>query len=220
MKTLVDGKLTSTTQLNNLPLEKDLEAPQTLNIKATCSGDGRYFACVVKKQIFVIDFDTKRHYNFASDTRMTCIEMKQDSTCFAVGDEIGKIHYYYDFLNENGPTTSTRHWHANPVKTLEFTKDGAFLLSGGKEAVVVLWHQATQQNSYISRVGNHIISLSTSYDGSLTAISMADNSIKVIRSQNYEVVQHIKGLLLRSGQTQLTQNRKFNIEKLQILRFY
>ena len=173
-----------------------------------CSEDGRYFACIVDKHIYVIDFDTKKHYSFKSGAKLTCIAMKSDATCICVGNNKGKIYYYYDFTSKSGATISTRHWHANPVKYLHFTRDNTFLLSGGKEAVVVLWHQATQQHSFISKVGNHIVNLSSSYDGSLISICMADNSIKIVRAQNYEIVQHIKGLLITDN-SKFIQNSKF-----------
>jgi len=136
--------------------------------------------------------------------------MKSDGKCLVVGDCVGKIHYYYDLFNENGPTISTRHWHSNRVNALEFTKDNAFLLSGGKEAVVALWHQVTQQNSFISRVGNQIVNLSTSEDGTLIVIAMSDNSIKVVKAQNYEVVHHFRGLLVEPDHTKFVQNSKWN----------
>jgi WD40 repeat protein len=35
--------------------------------------------------------------------------------------------------------TSTVHWHSHPVWCTAFSPDGSFLLSGGEEAVVVVW---------------------------------------------------------------------------------
>jgi WD40 repeat protein len=139
---------------------------------------------------------------------LTSIRFHPDGTYVAVGDYVGKIYYYHNFSNAKGPTISSKHWHSNRVNVLEFTKDNAFLLSGGKEAVVVLWHQFTQQNSFISRVGNEIVNLSTSEDGTLIMISMADNSVKIVKAQNYEIVQHFRGLLVEPEHTKFVQNSK------------
>jgi len=53
-------------------------------------------------------------------------------------------------------------WHAHAVNSLRFTSDG-FLLSAGKESVLVQWHLERQDKTFISRLGNgEITNLSTS----------------------------------------------------------
>lgn len=196
--------------LNNFELVSEVTCEGLADFRGvtTCSDDSRYFAFITKRSIFVIDMVTKEQKEFKANFNLTSIKMKPDGKYLCVGDCVGKIYYYYNLFNEKGPTISARHWHSNRVNVLEFTKDSAFLLSGGKEAVVVLWHQVTQQNSFISRVGNQIINLSTSEDGSLIAISMVDNSVKIVKSQNYEIVQHFRGLLIEPNHTKLVQNSK------------
>ena len=198
--------------LNNFSLTSEMSVESIANFRGsiTCSGDSKYFAFITKRIINVVNLETKEHKEFKANFNLTTIQMKSDGKYLVVGDCIGKIHYYYHFFNENGPTISSRHWHSNRVNVLEFTKDDAFLLSGGKEAVVVLWHQVTQKNSFISRVGNQILNLSTSEDGTLIAISMSDNSIKIVRSQNYEIVQHFRGLLIEPNNTKFVQNSKIS----------
>lgn len=213
--------------LNNFSVVADIkcESLEQYRSTPTCSEDSRYFAFITRNSVVAIDLqiegnaqinvedgstgESKGIKEFKSNVPLSAITMKADGKYLCVGDQIGKIHYYYNIFSERGPTISTRHWHANRVNVLEFTQEGAFLLSGGKEAVVVMWHQITQQNSFISRVGNQIVNLSTSNDGSLIAISMIDNSIKVIKAQNYEIVQHFRGLLIEPGETKVIQNSKF-----------
>jgi len=57
------------------------------------------------------------------------------------GDEMGKIHHWYEFMGIS--VCTMKHWHSTPVKTLEFTVDSSFLISGGEEGVLVLWHLQT-----------------------------------------------------------------------------
>jgi len=196
--------------LNNFAVtsEDKNDSLKEFRYSTTCSEDSRYFSFITKDHLHVMDLVTKDQKSFKTNFTLSCVSIKPNGKYIAVGDVVGKIHYYYNFFSEKGPTVTTRHWHSNKINTLNFTKDGSFLLTGGKEAVVVMWHQVTQQSSYISRVGNQILNLSTSEDGSYIIISMIDNSVKIVKAQNYETVQHIRGLLVDSDHTRLVQNSK------------
>ncbi|CAI2384232.1 unnamed protein product [Moneuplotes crassus] len=198
--------------LNNFSLASEITNDALANYRGsiTCSGDSKYFAFITQRIITVIDLENKDCKQFRANFNLTTIKMQSEGKYLVVGDCVGKIHHYYDFFNEHGPTISSRHWHSNRVNVLEFTKDNAFLLSGGKEAVLVLWHQVTQENSFVSRIGNQIVNLSTSDDGTLFAVSMSDNSIKIIRAQNYEIVHHFRGLIVEPGNTKFIQNNTKN----------
>jgi WD40 repeat protein len=196
--------------LNNFALvsENKLESLKEYKYNTSCSEDCRYFAFITKNHVHVMDLKAKDHRSFKTNFELSCISMKPDGEYLVVGDVVGKIHYYYSVFSEKGLTISTRHWHANKVNSLHFSKDGAFLMSGGKEAVIVLWHQTTQQNSFISRMGNQIVNINSSDDGSLIVVSMRDNSIKIVKSQNYETVQQIKGLVMDPNYTRFVQKSK------------
>ncbi|KAG8895691.1 hypothetical protein FRC01_012246, partial [Tulasnella sp. 417] len=53
------------------------------------------------------------------------------------------------------------HWHAHEVGALAFTPNGAFLISGGVEAVMVLWNMDSGRRGNVPRVGAPIQGIST-----------------------------------------------------------
>lgn len=72
--------------------------------------------------------------------------------------------------------TATLHWHALPVGAVTYTPDGAFLLSGGLECVLVKWYQPeTGRQSFLPRLGARIQSISVSADGAFYAVVHHDN---------------------------------------------
>lgn len=109
------------------------------------------------ESITTIAFPPKVHADhFSSSGQPTSI----DVACiprdfFATGSTTGKIALWHalseaqwdgmvkSYINNPGVPqacpTSVSHWHAHPVADLEFTRNGAHLLSGGEEAVLVLW---------------------------------------------------------------------------------
>jgi NET1-associated nuclear protein 1 (U3 small nucleolar RNA-associated protein 17) len=90
---------------------------------------------------------------------------------FATGDVKGNVRLWY-CLNENLPVdvrgvekkaqTTTLHWHAHAVSSIAFTPNGAYLLSGGEESVLVIWQLRTGQKEFVPRVGAPINTVSIS----------------------------------------------------------
>jgi len=70
-------------------------------------------------------------------------------------------------------------------------------MSGGQEAVLVQWHLDKQERSFVSRVGNAItnFSLSPNY----YAMTLRDNTLKVVRVDNNKAVLSAKNLHLASA---------------------
>ena len=48
------------------------------------------------------------------------------------------------------------HWHAHAVNALAFNSDGTYLLSGGDEAVLVVWQLSTGDRRYFPRLGVYL----------------------------------------------------------------
>jgi NET1-associated nuclear protein 1 (U3 small nucleolar RNA-associated protein 17) len=91
-------------------------------------------------------------------------------------------------------TTSVLHWHAHPVRATAFSDDGAYLLSGGAEAVLVLWQLESGHRQFLPRVGAPITGLSVSPKGTLYALSCADNAIRLVGAVSSKVERTIRGL--------------------------
>jgi NET1-associated nuclear protein 1 (U3 small nucleolar RNA-associated protein 17) len=67
---------------------------------------------------------------------------------------------------EKKTQTTTLHWHAHAVSSIAFTPNGAYLLSGGEESVLVIWQLRTGQKEFVPRVGAPINTISISRMGS------------------------------------------------------
>lgn len=68
------------------------------------------------------------------------------------------------------------------------------MLSGGQEAVLVLWQMDTKHKDFLPRLGSEIRHISASRDLSLYALALKDNSIRIISSTNLAIKQTVMGL--------------------------
>jgi len=101
---------------------------------------------------------------------LTCLAMHPTKELFATGDSKGQIRLWYCLQGgiyagtsrERRTQTTTLHWHAHAVSSLAFTPNGAYLLSGGEEAVLVIWQMHSGKREFVPRVGAPIQSISVS----------------------------------------------------------
>ncbi|KAJ6575276.1 WD40 repeat-like protein [Mycena capillaripes] len=108
---------------------------------------------------------------YVSPERLTCLAFHPSEDYFATGDDKGNIRLWY-CLNDQLPVkpvgvekktqTTTLHWHAHAVSSIAFTPNGAYLLSGGEEAVLVIWQLHTGKREFLPRIGSPIKTISVS----------------------------------------------------------
>lgn len=67
------------------------------------------------------------------------------------------------------------HWHAHAVGDLSFSTDGTYLLSGGEEAVLVLWQLPKETKHFRPRLGAPIVGVACSHGDGTFAVSLANN---------------------------------------------
>lgn len=105
---------------------------------------------------------------YVSPERLTCLAFHPSEDYFATGDEKGNIRLWY-CLNElpvkpvgveKKTQTTSLHWHAHAVSSIMFTPNGAYLLSGGEESVLVIWQLHTGKREYLPRIGSPIKTIS------------------------------------------------------------
>ncbi|QRW24650.1 3-ketoacyl-CoA-thiolase, peroxisomal protein [Rhizoctonia solani] len=96
---------------------------------------------------------------FMSPDALTCLAVHPTESYFATGDDRGVVRLWYCLNDTAVPLTSdpspskstaattTLHWHAHAVSALSFTPSGAQLVSGGEEAVLVVWQLHSGQES-------------------------------------------------------------------------
>ena len=104
---------------------------------------------------------------FVSSERLTCLAVHPFEDYFATGDAKGVVRLWYCLDPklvkvvgvEKKSQTSTLHWHAHAVASVAFTTNGAYLLSGGEESVLVIWQLHSGKREFVPRVGSPIISI-------------------------------------------------------------
>lgn len=106
---------------------------------------------------------------YVSPERLTCLAFHPSQEYFATGDDKGVIRMWYCLNDglavnvkgvEKKTQTSSMHWHAHAVSALTFTSNGAYLLSGGEESVLVIWQLHTGRKEFVPRVGSAISTVS------------------------------------------------------------
>jgi NET1-associated nuclear protein 1 (U3 small nucleolar RNA-associated protein 17) len=96
---------------------------------------GDMLAFIGDETVVLVDFATqviKRHK--VKIQAPTCLAFHPQEACLAVGDISGSITLFWpQKAGKTNAISSTLHWHSHAVKALTFSRDGAYLLSGGSE---------------------------------------------------------------------------------------
>lgn len=105
-----------------------------------------------------------------------------DEGVVAVGSVKGPIELYYDVFTKSSPAATPRSlkWHADAVFALEFALGGTYLLSGGRERVLVLWHLEDGQTQFLPRLEDEIKHISVSGDSELYALNLGKSEVLVL----------------------------------------
>ncbi|KAK9119657.1 hypothetical protein Scep_017750 [Stephania cephalantha] len=140
----------------------------------------------------------------------------------AAGDVVGRILIWRDFGNrtfggsgvtkgrearndeerpevrgdDDADSCSTWHWHPTEVKVLRFSSDGAYLYSGAREGVLVVWQLETGNKKFLPRIGSPLLyfNFADSPDTSLSSISCADNQIHLLTMPAMRISKSISGI--------------------------
>lgn len=143
---------------------------------------------------------------YDSPDPLTCLAFHPSEEIFATGDENGVIRLWYCLDSRNlarrghsnherragkAPTT-VMHWHAHAVSSIAFSANGSYLVSGGEEAVLVIWHLENRHREYVSRLGAPIDyitvlpqSTEATHQGYL--VSLSDGGMSLVNSASLSV---------------------------------
>ncbi|KAI0079626.1 WD40 repeat-like protein [Panus rudis PR-1116 ss-1] len=136
----------------------------------TISPNGSWLVAIAGHKSYVAQTDNLRagFTKFVSPERLTCLAFHPSEDYFATGDDKGVIRLWYCLdegignhapgVEKKAPTT-TMHWHAHAVSSIAFTANGAYLLSGGEESVLVIWQLHTGKKEFVPRVGAPIVNV-------------------------------------------------------------
>ena len=147
---------------------------------------------------------------------VTCAAVSPTEPIAAAGDDVGRILLWYlqpaadaaaDADDEGGggdggPSGALNvfplrqmHWHAQRVGALSFSIDGAYLLSGGREAVLVSWQLHTAERSFVPRLAAPISAVAAAPDGGSVALLSHDNAVRLVDVAARRVRRTVHGLL-------------------------
>ncbi|MQL92234.1 hypothetical protein Taro_024859 [Colocasia esculenta] len=98
--------------------------------------------------------------------------------------------------HDDADISSTWHWHSAEVKFLSFSSDGAYLYSGGREGVIVVWQLDTGKKRFLPRIGSPLLYFAHSPDPSLSYVSCADNQIHLLKMPSMDISKSISGIKL------------------------
>ena len=103
---------------------------------------------------------------FETSKAITVLACHPTEEIFATGNEAGAIQVWFCLGKQRikgkhaiKSSSSILHWHAQAVRALTFTRNGAYLLSGGEEAVLVFWDWETRLKNFFPRLGAAINSV-------------------------------------------------------------
>ncbi|CAO1615644.1 unnamed protein product [Parajaminaea phylloscopi] len=165
------------------------------------SPDGKWLVAIGNRKVQIARTAALRDgfTKLVSDERLVSLAFHPTEPSFATGDAVGKIRVWHclseSYLDsaqtasaETQAPSSLLHWHAHAVASLAYTPNGAYLVSGGEEAVLVLWQLSTGQREYVPRLGAPIasISIADGLDGREQefALGLADGSVTFVGAVN------------------------------------
>ena len=132
----------------------------------------------------------------------------------AVGTNNGAINLYSDvsrlFYKSGGstlPDPRVLHWHRDAASSAKFSRDGNYLVSGGKETVLVLWQLATGKQQFLPHLTSEIERIVVSPVGDRYAVQMGDNSIMVLSTSELKPVANFAGLQMAARNGQVVDER-------------
>lgn len=105
-----------------------------------------------------------------------------DDGLVAVGSTTGVVDLYYECFaaTENEPAMRALKWHVDSVLTLSFSLDGDYLLSGGKEKVLVFWQLDTDNTQFLPRLGGEIRNIIVDPSSELYALTLGGDEVLVL----------------------------------------
>ncbi|KAA1467968.1 WD40 repeat-like protein [Dentipellis sp. KUC8613] len=197
--------LRPTSATAQLPIQKSTDIRDVGKMRLTrglsFSHDGAWLVAIGGHKAYVASTTNLKagFVKFVSPEALTCLTCHPTEDYFATGDVKGNIRLWY-CLNESvivhtpgvesRASTTTLHWHAHPVSALAFTPNGAYLLSGGEESVLVIWQLHSGKKEFVPRVGAPIMNISVSRSVSQEEeylLGLADASFAFVNSARLKI---------------------------------
>jgi NET1-associated nuclear protein 1 (U3 small nucleolar RNA-associated protein 17) len=205
----------------------------SLGLSLTASGSHLLALTHSKVHILPTDSDHLKSgfvtFRAPGKAKLTCLAVHPVESCFATGDTAGMVRTWYcldprTWPEERSPArskglqlskeaTSVTHWHAHPVGDMAFTPNGAYLLSGGEEGVLVITQFATGHMEFVPRLGAPIVSVEVA-DGATGEqewiAGLADGTTLWISAPTLKIIRSVAGV--KTGLYKLISHSSLYIE--------
>lgn len=101
----------------------------------------------------------------------------------AYGSQSGPIELYHRFFEpgygrESAPQVLK--WHVDSVLSISFSLDNNYLLSGGKEKVLVFWQLETNRTQLLPRLNGEILAITLDHANELYALHLKNGELVVL----------------------------------------
>jgi NET1-associated nuclear protein 1 (U3 small nucleolar RNA-associated protein 17) len=177
---------------------------------AACKGGGIFIAATVNLAAGFAVIEPNQSF--------TALAVHPSELSLATGDKRGRIQIWYPFdagwwadffvaRAERRPqfdgviTAPSRvlHWHAHAVASLSYTPNGAYLTSGGEEAVLVFWQIESGHKEFVPRLGAPIVHITVSHSGDEVAVVLSDASALFVDAQQLKAKRSIASIKIGAG---------------------
>eukprot|EP00916_Digyalum_oweni_P023437 GHVL01038880.1.p1 GENE.GHVL01038880.1~~GHVL01038880.1.p1 ORF type:complete len:866 (+),score=187.52 GHVL01038880.1:91-2688(+) len=145
----------------------------------------------------------QKKYSLNFEENITCIAMNHNTKSLACGFEIGSIRVWR-ILNlkclfwsdeKYIPNFCRLHWHSHAVSSLEYSDNGAYLLSGGEEGVLVAWSSSSYTDQYrkhfLPRLSGPILYITPPNNEHILVTTHLDNSLSLINLNSFKIINSI-----------------------------
>ncbi|XP_024005503.1 WD repeat-containing protein 75 [Eutrema salsugineum] len=130
---------------------------------------------------------------------ITVFAFHPNKRMLAAGDATGRVLIWKEIGNADESCT-TFNWHSTEVTVVNFSSDGAFLYSGGKEGVLVVWELDTGKKQLLPKIESPLLFFIFSSDPTLSSAICADNQIHLLKMPSMEILRTISGIKPRASE--------------------
>ncbi|KAJ2060194.1 NET1-associated nuclear protein 1 [Coemansia sp. S146] len=171
-------------------------------------GDSQWVAAYAKFRVVLAQVRGSGQvvqHSWRMTERVSALAFHPGEPVLAVGDWRGRIMFWHCVdaqLLGSQPTSDRRitrnahHWHAHCVNTVAFAESGTTMLSGGEEGVLVLWQLVTGARAFVPRLGSDVMGVAISPDQAHYAVTLRDNTVKILAAATRGLVASLQGLTL------------------------